>query len=103
MLENKTIDLSTVVDQARALDVAQKCSESYSRLFTPAINAIAEVELDYHRSAVKACAITAPKYRCYFCGGASHNRNHCPAKEATFHKCGKKDIFLRFLGRLSHL
>ena len=45
LLENKTSDLTTAVDQARALDWAQKCSESYTALETP-LNAVTTSSVD---------------------------------------------------------
>lgn len=35
LLENRTLDLDTAIDQARALDTAQKNCKSYSRYFPP--------------------------------------------------------------------
>lgn len=78
MLENKTVDLSTTVDHARAFGVA--------RPFRATVNAITEVGLDRHRSVGTTCVITAPKNKSYFCACINYNRNRCPAKEDAWHK-----------------
>lgn len=57
-MENKILDLSTVVNQTQI--------KSYTCPCTPAVNAITEAELDHHRSAAQMCAITTLKYRYYF-------------------------------------
>lgn len=95
LLENKTLDLATMYDQARALDSAQKNSESYggapsSRLLSAAhenttIIGDVETESDIVASAAKA--------KCFFCGLLRHPRSKCPARDAVCHKCQKKGHF----------
>jgi len=36
---------------------------------------------------------TKDKLSCYFCGRSPHNRNSCPAREATCFRCGKRGHF----------
>ena len=62
LLENKTIDLSTAVDPARALDTTQKCSESYTHHPIYTVHSITEA--DSNSPLVSTCAITTPKIRC---------------------------------------
>jgi len=33
--------------------------------------------------------------KCFYCGGPMHNRSHCPAREQTCHKCGKRGHFMK--------
>lgn len=45
------------VDQARVIDIDQKCSQSYTRPFILAVNAIAEVEFYHYHFAAQTCAV----------------------------------------------
>ena len=38
-------------------------------------------------------ATTYSKNKCFYCGGASHHRRKCPAREAMCHTCGIKGHF----------
>ena len=95
LLENKTLDLATMYDQARALDSAQKNSESYggapsSRLLSAAhenTTNISDVESE------SVLVASARKAKCFFCGLLRHPRSKCPTREAVCHKCQKKGHF----------
>ena len=72
LLENKTLDLTTMFDQARALESAQKNSESYgdaplSRVISAALESNSDGEPE---SIVRA----ATNSKCYFCGLRRHPR-----------------------------
>ena len=104
LLENSTLDLSTMFTQARSLDAAQRSSESYNS--------------SNHQSPTTATALSQPQQvswlqptssekvtdrvlaatsvaKCYFCGYNKHSRQKCPAKEATCSKCQKKGNFAK--------
>ncbi|XP_045130528.1 uncharacterized protein LOC123515737 [Portunus trituberculatus] len=94
LLENKTLDLTTIFDQARALDSAQRNSESYSdvpssRVISAALGDGSDDESE--PSGVMAAASS----KCYFCGLRRHPRTKCPAWEAMCHKCQKKGHFAK--------
>ena len=99
LLENKTLDLATMFDQARALDSAQKNSEVYSAppsrvlgLTTPeSLEPVASKELSVESAPVTA-AVGA---KCFFCGSSRHPRAKCPAREAVCRKCQKKGHFAK--------
>ena len=110
LLENKTLELQTAYDQALALDLAQKSSESYSSL-VPSFNAVTVIESETQSKPIvdiNQCA-AAPKDRvsshtsesrnnqqkCYFCGNYRHPRSVCPARLAKCNKCGKQGRFAK--------
>lgn len=121
LLENTNLNLSTSVDQARALDVAHKTSESYSRSPISGVTAAASEaagssgessaamgrlnRVENSASEVSsgpavsadsnACASVNAKSRCFFCGGSRHNREQCPAKNAKCLKCHKHGHFAK--------
>ncbi|XP_048589516.1 uncharacterized protein LOC125573188 [Nematostella vectensis] len=92
LLENRELDLKTAFDQANALDLAQKNSDSYSvPLQTASVSAVPEqieAQNPDHEVPVTAAAYR-PSKRCYFCGGPLHNRKDCPAKNCSCNNCGK--------------
>lgn len=94
LLENKTLDLPTAFDQARALEQAQKSSEAYA---TPSFSAAAASSSDGVDAQVtdlcQMAAVPARQQKCFFCGNNRHARRICPARDATCHKCSKKGHF----------
>jgi hypothetical protein len=96
LLENKCLDLATAFDQARALEMAQQHSNSYSRADTTTVAA-----LQTNDAPPTALAEDAPERgnlntassACYFCGRSRHPRSKCPAKDATCNKCSKTGHF----------
>ena len=116
LLENKTLSLQTAFDQARALDTAQRTSETYNSFPT---TASAVKDSNFHQgnlpepilskeqeeyyfagnkhqdSAGRYVASTLQSIKCFFCGNKLHPRALCPAKEAHCHKCKKKGHFQR--------
>ena len=94
LLENKTLDLKTMFDQARSLESAMKSSESYAvpnTLVNAAVPATSAKPVDGLEANTLAAAVTeTTSLSCYFCGNNRHSRSKCPAKDATCAKCQKK-------------
>ncbi len=95
LLENKTLDLQTAFDQARALDTAQKSSETYNSnlLTSAAATALPEPEEQNkvrEETGERYVASTSRSGKCFFCGNRPHARSICPAREAICNKCKKK-------------
>ncbi|XP_042228729.1 uncharacterized protein LOC121870823 [Homarus americanus] len=94
LLENKTLDLATAFDQARALDLAQRNSVSYLRSQAP-MNTAAVTSPEKIDSDDSPLLAATQQPKCFFCGGARHNRPQCPACDLTCHKCNKKGHFAK--------
>ena len=100
LLENKTLTLDLAYSQATFLDVAQKNSDAY---YQPAIHVTAVDLPTTSEDDNSLCpdvlgqkpplATTYSKNKCCYCGGASHHRRKCPAREAMCHTCGIKGHF----------
>ena len=99
LLENKTLDLKTMFDQARALDSTTHSSESYS-LLQPVTTAATASEI-VHQNQVDSqvdsthldSTLSAAEPKCFFCGNSKHTRSKCPAKDAICNKCQKRENF----------
>lgn len=97
LLENKTLDLKTMSDQARSLESAMKSSESYSTpntLVNAAIPAGSSKFPDCQENTL-AAAVEATSPSCYFCGNNKHPRSKCPARDAICGKCQKKGHYAK--------
>ena len=114
LLENKKLTLEEAFDQVRALELAQKQSESY---LLPTSGTLASVSEEGHasknhdlKSEVKSeysaneqinAGATSTNYsnyknqKCYFCGNKRHPRNLCPARESECGKCRKIGHYAR--------
>ena len=77
LLENDSLDLQTMVDQARALESAHKSAMSYQSVVSPDY---ALVQKDEQRSVVGKS--------CWNCGGPTHPKIRCPARNVDCCKCG---------------
>lgn len=93
LLENNTLDLQAMSDQARALDMAHKSMESYNSPVTSS-------ELSINSISSKSLAKTSTENvssdqskKCWNCGNESHPRIKCPAKDVNCHNCGRKGHF----------
>jgi hypothetical protein len=100
LLENKTLDLQTAFDQARALDTAQKTSETYNSnpLTSAAATASPEPEEQNNvgeETGERYVASTSRSAKCFFCGNRPHARSICPAREAICNKCKKRGHYHR--------
>ena len=101
LLENKTLDLATIFDQARALESTQKSSESYGFTAHPvgaAMTSSTPLDSDYSPDRGSSGA-TGQSYsqgsKCYFCGSLKYPRSKYPAREATCHKCQRREHFAK--------
>ena len=100
LLENKTLDLRTAVDQARALESAQRHSESYHHPSYP-VNASTSVptglptQCDDEQPTAAATGRPPGTQLCFFCGMARHPRFKCPARAAKCGSCGKTGHFAK--------
>lgn len=99
LLENKTLDLKTMFDQARALESAMRSSESYTVPQQPinaAVPPISQCSLPFPADTggtLAAAASEGPS--CFFCGNNKHSRSRCPAREAVCLNCRKKGHFAK--------
>ena len=88
LLENQNLTLDAAFDQARALDSAQKSSESYKDIppCNANISSTNEINTDGALAGTSSTKNkhmnnqTIPKQMCYFCGNQRHPRSHCPAR-----------------------
>ena len=96
LLENKTLDLSTMSIQARSLDTAQKSSEAYGSLGPPPLPVAATTTTSPPSASDPESFVAAVSgAKCYFCGNSKHPRQKCPAKDATCRRCQKKGHFAK--------
>ena len=99
LLENKTLQLQDAFDQALALDVAQKSSDSYTSVI-PSFSASTDSEgtkpsqSDDTQAAV-ATVRAQKNSKCFFCGNNRHSRIVCPARDVLCSKCGKRGHFAK--------
>lgn len=94
LLENRTLDLATMYDQARALDSAQRNSESFGGAPSSRfLSATHETSKGSDVESESVIATSATRAKCFFCGFLRHPRSKCPAREALCHKCQKKGHF----------
>ncbi len=90
LLENSTLDLKTMYDQARSLDIAQKNSESFVNY--PPINAAMNFNNNKNTSNKNINSETT----CWNCGKPRHPRKDCPAKNVECFSCKKKGHFKEY-------
>lgn len=94
LLENPTLTLDAAFDQARALEMAEQQSASYSALHTTTVAAVNDVT-DPELETPNAVASLSNTEKCYFCGGNRHPRTSCPARNAECRSCGRKGHYQR--------
>ena len=89
LLENKTLTLSTMIDQARAMESAQKNSETF-------VSSQPDQGFSTNSAATKSVAPAQNdnamlKGTCWNCGNQRHARGRmsCPAKDVSCFKCQK--------------
>ena len=125
LLENNTLDLDTAFTTARALDVAQRSSDTYTKTIptcaatnvkpqnrpppepgptVPQIAAAARFnrpqQYRYSRNTRSQPNRFPPPNKsppsdCYFCGYDYHPRFECPAKDSFCAKCGRKGHYAK--------
>ena len=97
LLENISLKLSNAVDQARALEQAEKSSEKYCQIDKTASEPIISQVSDGQHVAVQRNkfqpSVSKPNRqpqrsaKCPWCAGKRHPRTSCPARNAQCHKC----------------
>ena len=103
LLEHKTLDLDSAIDQAKALERAQLQADSFTKT-VPQVTASMKADLLQTRDRDEACRFSDDlnepyvnaaqvNAKCFFCGGQKHPRFKCPARDATCHACQKKGHF----------
>ena len=97
LLENNTLDLKTMFDQARSLELAMRNSESYA---SPPLSVNAAVPLTATEDQEQIdsgtlAAVGSDASTCFFCGNSNHPRSRCPAQDAVCSKCQKKGHFAK--------
>ena len=93
LLENKTLNLQTAIDQAHSLDVAQQSSAMFSQPSIPEVIAPMP-RREFEKCSANDTSLAAVNYKgkqntqsCWLCGNSCHLRNKCPAKDTACHKC----------------
>ncbi|XP_024885915.1 uncharacterized protein LOC112463647 [Temnothorax curvispinosus] len=95
LLENTTLTMEAAFDQARALELAEQHSASYSGPLTTTVAAINDtVKPDSVTLDTTVAGVTKTE-RCYFCGESRHPRTSCPARNAVCRLCSKKGHYQR--------
>ena len=97
LLENTTLDLKTAVDQARALEAAQRHSDSYHQpnySVTASASVPPAIPTQCEQPTTAATGRSAGQ-SCFFCGFARHPRPKCPARDAKCSSCGKMGHFAK--------
>ena len=86
LLENNTLDLNTMFNQAQSLEVAQKSLDSYSTIYETSANSMTTRQ-EFDTTA----------HTCWNCGNQSHLRSKCPAKILNVSNVDVKNIFQKFI------
>ena len=84
-------------DQAQALELAMRSSESYT-MPQPNINAAVPQPTTPSVEQQDPSVVAVEEVKgltCFFCGNNKHPRSRCPAREATCLKCSKKGHFAK--------
>ncbi|XP_068752275.1 uncharacterized protein [Montipora capricornis] len=95
LLENNTLDLKTMFDQARSLELAMCNSESYASP-PSSVNAAVPLAAREDQEQIDSgtlAAIGSNASTCFFCGNSNHPRSRCPARDAVCSKCQKRGHF----------
>uniref|UniRef100_A0A5S6QM86 RNA-directed DNA polymerase n=1 Tax=Trichuris muris TaxID=70415 RepID=A0A5S6QM86_TRIMR len=98
LFENKVCDLPTVLELARMLESAQKCSQAYDNAepqLTAATSNPCEFTNEDDKDDTCIFATVRKNSRCFFCGQPKHPRSQCPAREANCGNCGKRGHFAK--------
>ena len=102
LLENNTLDLKTLFDKARSLELAIVNSESYSSTPLPVNAAVPPATTDQVQTvpgtlaAVGSPGVGSNASSCFFCGNSNHPRSKCPARDGICSNCQKREHFAKF-------
>ena len=97
LLENNTLDLKAIFDQARSLELAMRNSESYSSP-PSSVNAAVPTAATEDQEQIDPgtlAAVGSNASTCFFCGNSNHPRSKCPARDAVCSNCQKKGYFAK--------
>ena len=97
LLENNTLDLKAIFDQARSLELAMRNSESYSSP-PSSVNAAVPTAATEDQEQIDPgtlAAVGSNASTCFFCGDSNHPRSKCPACDAVCCNCQKKGHFAK--------
>ena len=81
-MENNTLDLNTMFNETRSLEVAQKSLDSHNNFYEASVN----------KFTMKQDSDNTLR-TCWKCGNSSHPRSKCSAKDVECFKCGRKGHF----------
>ena len=101
LLENNTLDLKAIFDQARSLELAMRNSESYSgppsfvNAAIPPATTVDQEQIDPSTLAAVGSNGSPQATTCFFCGNSNHPRSKCPARDAVCSHCQKKGHFAK--------
>ena len=95
LLENNALTMEEAFEKARAMEMAQKHSASFSG--TNSISAAIPLTSEHNENSQTALCGTRStdninqqtNDKCFFCGLSRHPRSKCPAKESVCNSCSK--------------
>ena len=97
LLENNTLELKAIFDQAHSLKLAMRNSESYSSppsSVNEAVPPSATVDQEQTDPGILA-AVGSNAPTCFFCGNSNHLRSKCPAHDAVCSNCQEEGHFAK--------
>ena len=89
ILENDNLSLDEAHQKARALELAQKHSQSYNTFGNYSNSAAIDIDADDSETSLAAGRLQNEKKKCFFCGSDYHVRSKCPARNSTCNNCSK--------------
>jgi len=101
-LENNTLDLKTMFDQACSLELAIVNSESYSSPLLSVNAAVPPAATEHQEqtdpgtlAAVGSSGVRSNTSSCFFCGNSNRPCSKCPAWDAICSNCQKRGHFAK--------
>ena len=106
LLESNSLQLQTMFDQARTLDVAQQSMDSFAPVSyeNTSVNAAINRQCSDFPQSSQECSVNSVqqsqevvrKDTCWNCGNASHARSKCPARNIDCFSCGRKGHLAKY-------